>query len=411
MRKISRRSFLAGAAVCALGASLTACGASAGSAVSAAASSAAAASGASSAAGDSEMTLEELVAAAQSEATAAGAGNFMVYAPTSRIEQALAAFTDKYGIKGEYYNESGQDLYTKLTTELETGSKDTADVVLMQDSYLFQTQLVNYDYLVNYVPPYLKDKIDAEDQQPLVYYYYDKLFIYNNTDGSTGIDNVWRLTEASYKGKLFMKDLSKESVNKNFLAMLTGDEWAATLGEAYKACYGKEIALDSDCPNAGYQFIKMLLPNVTFGSGDGDIATELGNGNGGNMGLFVYSKLRDDSVNRDNLSICAYADVPPVGFSGFLYPMYLQMVKSTDRPMTAKLFIYFLLTEEGFKSAFQAKDTDIGTYATNSDIGVLEGDKELSFWKECLVKEDPAYLQQAYANGVLDFITLCSTNA
>ena len=63
-----------------------------------------------------EMTLEELVAAAQEEASVDGAGSFMVYAPTSRIEKALKAFTEEYGIQGEYYNESGQDLYTKLTT-------------------------------------------------------------------------------------------------------------------------------------------------------------------------------------------------------------------------------------------------------------------------------------------------------
>lgn len=93
-----------------------------------------------------EMTLDELVAAAQEEASAADAGTFMVYAPTSRIEKALKAFSEEYGIQGEYYNESGQDLYTKLTTELEAGVKDTADVALLQDSYLFQTQLQNYDY-------------------------------------------------------------------------------------------------------------------------------------------------------------------------------------------------------------------------------------------------------------------------
>ena len=75
------------------------------------------------------MTLEELIEAAQNEATADGAGTFMVYAPTSRISKALAAFTEEYGIQGEYYNESGQDLYTKLTTELEANTKDTADAV------------------------------------------------------------------------------------------------------------------------------------------------------------------------------------------------------------------------------------------------------------------------------------------
>ncbi len=358
-------------------------------------------------AAEEDMTLEELVKAAQDEAAAEGAGSFMVYAPTSRIEKALDAFKETYGIEGEYYNESGQDLYTKLTTELEAGSKDTADVVLMQDSYLFQTQLVNYDYVTNYVPPYLQEDIIEEDQSPLVCYYYNKLFIYNNTDGGEGISNVWELTEDAAKGKTFMKDISKESVNKNFLAMLTNEEWSGKLAEAYKDYYGKDIELDEDCENAGYQFIKDFLANVTFGSGDGDIATELSNGLGGNMGLFVYSKLRDDSVDQSKLSVAAYDDPQPEGFSGFMYPMYLQMVTSTDRPYTAKLFIYFLMTEDGFMSAFQTKAADIGTYSTNMTIAPLEGDRELSFWKDCLVVEDPEYLPEAYAGGVLDFITYC----
>lgn len=357
---------------------------------------------------DDSMTLEELIKAAQDEASASGAGTFMVYAPTSRISKALAAFKEEYGIDSEYYNESGQDLYTKLTTELEANTKDTADVVLMQDSYLFQTQLVNYDYVTNYVPPYLKDDIIEEDQSPLICYYYNKLFIYNNTDGSEGITNVWQLTDGSSKGKMFMKDISKESVNKNFLAMLTSDGWAEKLAEAYKAHYGKDIELDEDCENAGYQFIKKFLANVTFGSGDGDIATELSNGLGGNTGLFVYSKLRDDSVDQSKLSVAAYKDPQPAGFSGFMYPMYLQMVTSTDRPYTSKLFIYFLMTEDGFKSAFQTKAADIGTYSTNTSIAPLEGDKELAFWKNCLVIEDPSYLPEAYAGGVLDFITYCT---
>lgn len=355
-----------------------------------------------------DMTLDELVQAAQDEAAAEDAGSFMVYAPTSRISKALDTFKETYGIEGEYYNESGQDLYTKLTTELEAETADTADVVLMQDSYLFQTQLVDYDYVCNYVPADLKDSIIAEDQEPLVCYYYNKLFIYNNTDGSAGFSNVWELTEDAYKGKLFMKDISKESVNKNFLAMLTSDEWSGKLEEAYKDYYGEDITLDSDCPNAGYQFIRDLLANVTFGSGDGDIATELSNGLGGNMGLFVYSKLRDDSVDQSKLSVAAYADPQPEGFSGFMYPMFLQMVTSTDRPYTAMLFIHFLMTKEGFQSAFQTKAADIGAYSTNKDVEPLEGDRDLDFWKGCLVNEDPVYLSEAYANGVLDFITYCT---
>ncbi len=354
---------------------------------------------------DDDMKLEDLVKAAQDEAAAEGAGKFMVYAPTSRVEKMAKAFKEAYGIEMDYYNESGQDLYTKLTTELEGNVKDTADVVFLQDTYLFETQIKDYDYVINYVPPYVKKDISEEEQKPLVCYYYDKLLIYNNTNGAKSISNVWDLTEESYKGKVFIKDISKESINKNFLAILTTEKWASKLKEAYKEKYGKDIVLDEDCKNAGYQYIKLLLPNVRFGSGDGDIATELSNGIDGNVGLIVYSKLRSDSVNSKNLSVVAYEENRPSTFSGFMYPMYLQMVKTTDRPYTAKLFIYFMMTDKGYKSAFQTKSKDIGTYSANSTIPVMKGDKELSFWKECLVKENNPELKKAYSEGVLDFIT------
>lgn len=357
-----------------------------------------------------EMTLEELVAAAQEEAKAPDAGTFTVYAATSRIEKMLNAFSEKYGITGEFYHESGQDMYTKLTTELEAKSADSADVAFLQDAYLMQTQLKAYDYITNYVPETLKDDIQEGDRDPLVCYYYNKLMIYNNKDGAKPVTNVWQLTEADYKGRIFMKDISKESVNKNFFAMLTKEEWADKLAEAYKAYAGKDIELDEDCPNAGYQFIKNFLPNVSYGTGDGDIATDLSNGNGGNMGVIVYSKLRDDSVLQENLTVSAYEDPQPMPFSGFMYPVYLQMIKGTDRPYTAKLFINFMMSEEGFKTAFQAKPTDIGTYSANSTIAPLEGDRDLSFWKDCLVIEDPEYLQKAYGEGVLDFITNAASN-
>lgn len=359
---------------------------------------------------EEEMTLEELVAAAQAEATAQGAGRFTVYASTSRVEKMLDAFTKTYGIEGDFYHESGQDMYTKLTTELEAKVTDSADVAFLQDAYLMQTQLRNYDWLTNYVPPFLKEDIHQEEQDPLVCYYYNKLFIYNHTDGAAPVTNVWELTEDSYKGKIFMKDLSKESINKNFFAMLTRDDWAEKLAAAYQEHYGTELKLDEDCPNAGYQFIKSFLPNVSYGTGDGDIATNISNGNGGNMALIVYSKLRDDSVLQENLTVSAYEDTQPLPFSGFMYPVYLQMIRSTDRPYTAKLFIYFMMSEEGFQSAFQTKATDIGTYSGNSKVMSLEGDRELEFWKKCLVIEDPQHLQKAYAEGVLDFITFAAAN-
>ena len=88
-------------------------------------------------------------------------------------------------------------MYTKLTTELEAKVTDSADVAFLQDAYLMQTQLRNYDYLTNYVPPFLKEDIHQEEQDPLVCYYYNKLFIYNHTDGAAPVSYTHLATNPS----------------------------------------------------------------------------------------------------------------------------------------------------------------------------------------------------------------------
>ena len=55
--------------------------------------------------------------------------------------------------------------------------------------------------------------------------------------------------------------------------------------------------------------------------------------------------------------------------------------------ITAKLFIEFLLTEEGFSPW----GVDNGTYSSNPTIAVNEGDFPLEVWEPILVPEDPEY--------------------
>ena len=79
--------------------------------------------------------------------------------------------------------------------------------------------------------------------------------------------------------------------------------------------------------------------------------------------------------------------------------MYCQIAANGPRPYTAMLFIEYLLGEEGF----EPWGSDIGAYSSNKDLGVNDGDQPLSFWREKLVFEDPAYISANKAT-VSDFI-------
>lgn len=356
------------------------------------------------------MTWDEIFAKAKEET-----GEFNAYGNTSRITTAMANFVAKYGQElglneknavGSKMNDSA--IYTTLASEYaSTNNSKGASMVMIQDG----AQLVLYreqtKMLINYVPQSMKSKVDAEGQVPLVQQYINKLFIWNNTgDNVPSITNVWQLTEPAMKSKVFFKSPSLEQVNMNFLIMLTSDEWATKLAEAYKAYYGKDIQLGS-YKNAGYKWVAEFIANANFAiDSDTTMARELSKTeNAGNIGLFVLSKLRDSSVTADNLQVGAfvkendqYVTINP--FAGFMYPMYCQVAANGPRPYTALLFIEYLMTEEGF----EPWGSDIGAYSSNSDIGVNDGDETLAFWKNILVFEDPDYIRANKAT-VVDFVT------
>lgn len=328
---------------------------------------------------DKVLTHDELVAAAQAE------GKVVVYSITSRISSAAAAFEKKYGIKVEASNLKDGELIEKVTKEV-GGNIQGADFVISQDSGRVFGQLIATGYLVNYVPESMKNVIPVEYQNPLVFQFINKVFIFNDEKIQTPvISNVWELTNPEWKGLVQFKDPKSEGVNANFLTMITSAEWSAKLEKAYEDLYGKKLVLTTE--NAGYEWIKRFFQNsLVLGNSDTNISENIGikGQPKTTMGLFVYSKTRFDATK--NLALQAMTEIEP--FSGFMYPAFLHLTRNAKNPNAAKLFIEFLLTEEGF--APWAKD--VGSYSSNPSIPVNKGDFEVSFWASRLVQEDPVFL-------------------
>lgn len=340
---------------------------------------------------DKILTQEELIEAAKAE------GKVVVYSITSRISKAAEKFTAKYGIQVEASNLKDGELIEKVSKEV-GGDIYGADFVISQDSGRVYGQLINTGYLVNYVPESLKTVIPEAYQNPLQFQLINKVFIFNNEKTQEPvISNVWELTEPKWSGLVQFKDPNSEGVNSNFLTMITNPEWSKKLADAYKELYGKEIELTTK--NAGYEWIKKFFGNgVVLGNSDTTISENIGiKGQAKTtLGLFVYSKSRFD-VAKD-LALQPMTEVKP--FSGFYYPAFIHLTKNAKNVNAAKLFIEFLLTEEGFKPW----SSDVGSYSSNPTIAVNEGDHPLSFWTERLVGEDPTYLFEHRAE-VEEFVT------
>ena len=352
-----------------------------------------------------KMTNEELYEKAKAEMAAGAQLNF--YSTTSFAEKAAANFMNDYpefNGKVVYAEIDDKETYTILTNTIGSGVKDSADMALTQNGPDLKTYLLDEGLTLTYFPDALKDVVSEAEQEPAVVTYVNSLFIYHNGEGSINFTNVWELTEEKWKDRIFFKDPTNETVNINFLIMLTSEKWNARLEEAYEARYGKAWEAGK-FESAALEWIDGFLANVNYTyTSASKMAAGIASGAPGNMGLFVFSKLRKvDEADRGNLTVVQFENEVE-GFSGFMYPIYATVCKDTECPYTCALFINYLLSEQGFAGP-KSWNSSQGYYSPNKTIAKPEGvqDEPYEYWSDRLVIEDLEYIDEHYID-VYEFI-------
>ncbi|MFA6844691.1 MAG: ABC transporter substrate-binding protein [Sphaerochaetaceae bacterium] len=338
---------------------------------------------------EKQMTHDELVAAAKAE------GNLTIYTISSRTAKIGAAFEAKYGIKTSTTQLKDSEMVEKTSKEA-AANLDAADIIFCQDGARVYPELILAGYVKNYVPSSQASLIAEKYQDPLVWEVCNKVFIYNNEKEGQTLTNVWQLTDPSWKGRVQMKDSFQEGINMNFFTMLTRDDWAKKLSDAYKDLYGKDLVLTTK--NAGYEWIKMLYKNgLVLGKSDTTIAENIGaKGQPQQLvGLFTANKLR--TAKDKNLSLAPSQNVKP--FSGFFYPVYAFITSNAKSPNAAKLFLEFSMTSEGW-----APFDTIGDYSPKADLKNSEDTISFDEWTKMLVFEDPQWCAENRAE-VEEFIS------
>lgn len=344
----------------------------------------------------SKMTEEQLIAEAKKET-----GSFVAYGNTSRITAAMEnfakAYGEKIGLSADKCKATKLDdskIYTLLQTEYASASNaNGASFVLVQDSANLNLYRNSSDMLTNYHSSLFDSNLSQDELVPLTHQYINKLFIWNNKDGDAApkFTNVWELTEEKFANKIYFKSPDAEQVNMNFLITLTSPAWVTKMETAYKAHFGKDYVKSDKYENASYEWIAKFLANADTSSitSDTKIAAAVSEeSNHDKVGLFVLSKLRDKSVTSKNLTVGAWEPQSITPFAGFMYSIYAQLATKGPRPYTAMLFTNYLMTAEGFAPW----STSVGGYSSMKNIPVYEGDKNLDFYKNCLVVEDGAYI-------------------
>ena len=334
------------------------------------------------------MTLEELAQKAIEESngkTFLGVGN------SSRGKSALPLFIEylqsidpSYTMEFEWQQPKNNKIFDQLTAD---SLKDTGTfaMTLIQDGNQIESKMVQTGILDTFIP---KDWAEANGTTPEAYQGYlplqtlNKIFMYNNT-GSKSYDNCWDFVAEGEHG-LFM-DIDSEIVGKNFLYMLTRDDYAAMLKEAFDALSAEEQAyfqptineMASEAESLGLgengkyalAWIKLWVGSYNAQTDDGPICNTLVDQSATDQfGLIVYSKLRSveesASVSKNNITVAAYND-GYTGMGGFGYCHYLFVTDNSPLPWTACAFIaYMTCTEDGFS----AWGKDIGGYSSNPEV-------------------------------------------
>ena len=334
------------------------------------------------------MTLEDLAKKAIEESNGKmfyGVGN------SSRGKSALPKFIaylqtidPNYNMTFEWQQPKNNKIFDQLTAD---SQKDTGTfaMTLIQDGNQIESKMVKTGILDTFIP---KDWAEANGTTADKYEGYlalqtlNKVFMYNCT-GSKTYDNVWDFVAEGEHG-LYM-DIDSEIVGKNFLYMLTRDDYATWLKEAYDALSADEKAyftpvIDSMKQEAkdlglgdngayALAWIKLWVGSYNAVTDDGPICTTLVDASATDQfGLLVYSKLRSveetASSSVNNIHVAAYDD-GYTGIGGFGYCHYLFVTDNSPLPWTACAFIaYMTCTADGFS----AWGKDMGGYSSNPKV-------------------------------------------
>ncbi|MFK3690945.1 ABC transporter substrate-binding protein [Agrobacterium tumefaciens] len=301
--------------------------------------------------------LDALIAAAKQEKP------INIYDSTGKIVEMAKNFSARYGLKATGMKVSANSQLEMIIRESRAGNVQ-GDVVLITDAPAALAQLLPEGFVESYLPGAMASKIPQTFQNPLAISTNANVWAYNTeVYDKCPVGNIWELTEPKWKGKVAMVDpLTKGTYTDwfNQLEAHGNDKVAA----AYKAHFGKDIATSEK--SAAAAWIRALAANAPLATdGDDPVAEAVGAAGQKEpfFGLLSSAKFRDNKDKGYKLGICG--DLDP--WAGWTYTKLGLIASKTQSPNAAKLFVHFILTEEGI--APQMQD---GKIPTNTDIRMPE---------------------------------------
>lgn len=283
-----------------------------------------------------------------------------VYAVTGKIVDTAQAFTKKYGVQasGKKVNEATQ--VELLIRERQAGNV-VGDVSVATDVASAMGELLPEGIVTSWTPPDIEADIPEKLRNPLTVVSDAHVWTYNTEKyAKCPVTNIWQLTEPQWKGKLAMLDLFDKPLYADWFNQIEMHH-DAEVAKAYEDLYGKK--LDTGGATATAAWVKAFAENGPLLSDSTTVADAAGAPGQADPFFVITStaKYRDNEAKGLKLGLCA--GIKP--FSGFLYPGFGLIATQTKSPNAARLFVHYLMTEEGI-----APQTVDGKISGNSKINL-----------------------------------------
>lgn len=309
---------------------------------------------------DVDYSLESLIEAAKKEPA------ITVVDATGKIVAMADAFTEKYGIKATGVKMNGQNQEQVILREAAAGNVRT-DVFNMSNLPSVTSEIIVQGAGLSWFPPDLKEQIPAEYQNPAITSLNPWVWAYNSDvhGDKCPIDNIWALTTEEWKGRVAIPDpLLRNETMFWFNQIAEHDD--AAMAKAYEDFFGEPLETDEESATA--EWVKRFAknrPSVTRSDTDvGPIVGAKGQEKPF-MGFLSTSIFRDAKKNDYMMGICA--GMKP--WAGQLTPRVAVIASGTKSPNAAKLFVHYIMTEEGM--APQLAD---GKISSNKNAKVPESE-------------------------------------
>ena len=338
-------------------------------------------------------------------------GYVAVYSDTSRAETAVEALMAAYpGFGAEAYALGSQDIYLRLLDDLARG-EPVADVYLVSDPAR-TLSLAQAGLLWSYLPKGVERAMPIESREPLPTHHWTAVIPLRHPayvgEGAPAsavpVNTWWDLTRPEWRGRVVLPD-PRYNERMTYL-LITMVQHSQDLADAYRVEFGAEAALDADCPNAAYQWIKLLLANEPVRVfSDADVAR-------------VVSDSRTDGVDR--IGICGSEqlakavrgeleleplfDLLPT--PGLRWRTYVAVPSGAQRPHAACLLIEWLFGDQAGGGGYLPW-REAGFYPARHDVAEPSGAPSRWTFEPLLWETDAEYVLHNLA-AVQEQIRACS---